>query len=390
MTNTVTVMINGAPFGFWTTASINIQFDTASNEATVSMSERPRDPLPVRLNDPAVVLIDGEPVVTGFVDDIDGDHGFQDHRINITIRDKTQDLIESTIGPKQEHKPPISLKKVCEKTIEQMELEIAVKDFVNPSEFRPSEKVAGQIDVFGHDHLKNWANKRQCVLNTDGKGNLQIDRNRKRLFAGALFKAFEDSPQNNILASRYRNSSKNRANTHKAAGQKSPTDRHWEGRPKDDAPAQANPISTNVGEAKDTAMRPSRRIHYRGRQAIEGETPQKAAAWKANLARAHGVTYEARVQGFYGAGQLWWPGYLVPVFDAHWELAATMFIKGVSFEKSFEGGSITVVSCTVEDAFTENASEQPKSGERGAQKGLGHSAPGRFDPVSGFGGDQFT
>jgi prophage tail gpP-like protein len=385
MVDSVIVIINGQPLAVWTKVSVNLAFGKASNVAKVTLTEKPSDPFPAQLNDKAVVIINGEPVVTGYVDDVDGSHDFGNHEINITVRDKTQDLIESTIGPKQEYKPPISLKDVASGTLKKMGLsDIKVVDNVCPEQFRPSEKVGGSIDTFGHDFLKNWANKRQVVLGTDGKGNLTIDRNQKKRGPGMLFKSFEDSPVNNVLSAQYKNSTKKRANKHSAAGQKSQTDRDWETKPKGVAEGQAGPMSQNIGDAFDTAMRPTRKIHYRGRQAIEGKTPKDAAAWKSNLARADGVTYEATVQGFNQVpGVLWRPGFIIPVRDDHFLLADDMFIKSVTLEKTWKGGSTTKISCTVKDAYTKDASEQPKSGGRGSKPGIGHSAAGRFNGADG-------
>lgn len=378
MSDSIVVMVGSAGFGGWTKVSVDLEFGKASNVAKVTFTERPSNPFPARLNDPAVVLVNGTPVVTGHVDDIDGSHDWSGHEINVTIRDKTQDLIESTIGPKQEHKPPISLNDVCTKCIGLMGLGIGVIDKVGPPPFRPYELVGGAIDTFGHDFLRNWANKRQVVLGTDGKGNLTIDRNLGRRGGGYLFKAFEDSPANNVLRANYRNSSKGRANKHSAAGQKSQADRNWEKQAKSIAEGQANPMSKNLGEAYDTGMRPERKIYYRGRQGIEGSTPKEAAAWKANLARADGVSYDATVQGFTSNGWLWQPGYIIPVFDAHFLIGDDMFIKGVTFEKDWDGGSTTTIKCTVKDAYTKDAAGQPLSGQRGASQGIGHSGPGRF------------
>ena len=385
----VIVMIGGSPFTGWTKVSANLDFGKAANEATVTMTAKPADPFPVALNDVAVVMFDGVPVVTGYVDDINANHSFGQHEINITIRDKTQDLIDSTIGPKQEYNPPKTLKEIADGTLKKMGLsDIKVIDNVSPDPFRPTEKVGGAIDTYGHDFLKNWANKRQVVLNTDGKGNLVIDRNTKKRGPGMLYKSFEDSPRNNVISATYQNSSKDRANKHSAAGQKSQSDPYWETQPKDAKEGQSGPMSKNIGEAYDNAMRRTRKIHYRGRQAIEGATPEKAAAWKSNQARANGVKYEATVQGYSMVpGVLWRPGFIVPVFDAHFLFACDLFIKSVTLESTWGGGSTAKISCTVADAFTEDSSEQPKSQERGAKQGIGHSKPGRYSQGPGGGAD---
>ncbi len=59
--DSVYVIINGSLFDGWVSVDVDLKFDAASNEATVVITERPRDPFPVRLNDTAQVIIGGEP-----------------------------------------------------------------------------------------------------------------------------------------------------------------------------------------------------------------------------------------------------------------------------------------------------------------------------------------
>lgn len=369
----VVVLINGKPFMGWVSVTVVQSFDKATGDGKLTITELPDDPFPVHIGDDAVIEMAGQPVLTGMVYSIDGNHDVKDHKIQITLRDKTQDLIDSTLGPKVENKPPCTLDDVCKKTIGKMGLPIGVIDKIGPPPYRPAEVPVGDIETFGHQYLDNWAQNRQCVLNTDGKGNLVIDRNQGRLGPGMLHKSRDmDDPMNNVLRAQFKNTLQDRHNQTAASAQKSPNDMdYWEGRPKGDAPAQAKPLSKHWGLETDSEIPPTRRRHFRTRSGIDHDSPKKKARWRSNLAKARGFQYVGRVQGFEAApGTLWWHGWMIPVRDDHFLVRDTLFITQVKFHKDLKGGASTEIACTYKDAFSDKGgSGGGKS--RGSKPGIG-------------------
>lgn len=368
----VTIVANGSPFVGWKSVEIEREFDSPVGRCTLTISEKPGDPLPLNLNDDVQVLLDGRPVVTGYGYEIKGKHNKESHGITLTIEDQTASLIDSTVGPNLEFQPEIGLKKVISGTLDNMGLShIEVIDKVGPPAFRPGGEVpVAAIDDTGFDWLDQWTSKRNVLLNSDGKGNIVIDRNRMELKeALSLHKGPEDDPLNNVIEADFANSLEGRHGEKRVAGQKSTNDlKHWEKRPKGDAPAQADQVSKNWGTVKDPTVRADRIQHIRGLKGIEGKTPEDAARWRANLAQARNLTYDATVQGFYQNGELWWPGYTIPVFDYHFQISDVMFIKGVRFKKDWGGASTTGVKCTVKTAYSD---KDPDSGNRSSKRGLG-------------------
>ncbi len=376
--DSVVVMLAGRPFAGWLRVEITQTFDKASGEGTLEISEQPGNPMPADVGDTVVIILAGRPVLTGHVHAVDATHDFKTHTIRMTLRDKTQDLVDSTIGPKVEFRPETTLKKVAEGTLKKMGLSsIKVIDKANPDPYRKGgEMPVGAIDMLGHDWLDAWAKRRQVVLTTDGKGNLVIDRNTKRRLGGFLMKTFEDSPNNNIKKAAYQNSDFGRHNEHNCAGQKSTTDPDWENHDKGYAPARAEPISNNVRKALDSSVRKERKLHFRGVAGIEGKTPEDAAKWRANLARARKYTFNATVAGFTcQSGELWWPGYVIPVRDDHFQISDELFIKEVKFTKDWDGGAETEIHCTFGDAYSDK-SEAGKS--RTGKGGLGAKPSGSY------------
>jgi len=372
------VMLNGRPFQGWLRFTVKQSFDKVTGDGMLEISDQPGNPLPADVGDTAQIILNGRPVLTGHVHEVDASHDDNSHPIRLTLRDKTQDMVDSTIGPGVEFKPPIKLKKVAEGTLKKMGLSsIKVIDNADPDEYRKGgEMPGGAIDKLGHNWLDEWAKKRQVVLTTDGKGNLVIDRNKKKRLGGYLYKSFEDDARNNVKSAKYKNSDFGRHNKHSCAGQKSQTDPDWENHGKDHAPAQSDPLSRNVREAKDSSVRSERRLHYRGGIGIEGKSPEDAAKWRANLAKARKYTYEAEVAGFAcQGGQLWWPGFVIPVFDAHFQISDELFIKEVEFSQDWGKGSVTKIHCTFGDAYSDKA-EGGKS--RTGKSGIGSKKSGTY------------
>lgn len=372
------VMLDGRPYAGTLDIKAETSFDKVEGNARVTISELPGQPFPARIGMPAQLILMGRPVVTGFVNDVDANHGWKDHPINFSFRDKTQDLIDSTVGPGLELKPPVPLKQVVERTVKKMGLNLSVIDKVGAPPFGNAEVPVAGIHEFGFAFCDRWARNRDCVLTTDGLGNVVIDRNQGRRGPGMLYKSFEDDPRNNVLKAKYKASDKDRHNQTAVAGQKSQNDLdYWEGQEKDFEPGQAGPMSKQWGVHIDDEIRAERRRHYRSERGLDGGTPKRAARWRSNVAKARGFQYVATVQGFEMVpGQLWWPGYVIPVRDDHFQVSAELLIVKVQWHLDFKGGATTEVTCTYKDAFSEGGGGG--GGDRGSEGGIGSAASGSF------------
>lgn len=381
---TVTVVVNGAPYQGWKSVTVNQSFDNAAGTAILVVSETQFAKFPIKDGAQVQILLGTTPAITGYVQTVDGSDTWTSHEISLKIDDQTIDFIQSTLGPGHDYKPPIKLADLLRKTLGKMGLgKIGVIDKVNPEEFGPAEVPTGAVDQFGHEFGDQWARQRQTVLNTDGKGNLVIDRNRQEMGAGRLWRARETDPTNalnNIKGAKYKKDISSRYNKTMQASQKSQNDKkHWESRPKGDHPAQALPMSKKWGEAQDTGIRPERKRHYRGSKGLNNSSPKKGAKWRSNLSKSRGFQYSATVQGFErGPGALWWPGKLVTVRDDNWDLADVLFIVAVRFHKDWSKGATTEVSCTYSDAFTE---QDDGTKSRTGKSGVGGSDPGDYAPA---------
>jgi prophage tail gpP-like protein len=382
---TVTVLGLNGPLQGWKEVHVTQTFHKVAGEAQVKMSELPGRPMPLQLGQPTAVLIDGRPVITGYVNAVHGNLSERNHEICVTIRDKTQDFVDSTVGPNLKLQPPITPQQLVQRTVGVMGLGIGVINPVPEAPFEQGEVPSASIDERGFSFCDKWCQKRQLLMNTDGAGNIVLTRNMGLPASGMLYSGFEDSRQNNIKTSTYAVTDLNRHNVNAVNGQKSSNDQQWwESKDKGEATGQADPMQKSWGIGNDSTVRPQRKRYERGVQGLAGSSPNKAAQWRANTAKGNGFHYSATVQGFYGTpgasgGWLWWPGFIVPVFDPHWLLETALLISEVKFTKTWGGGESTTVTCTYPDAFSTDQGGGAAAGARTSSLGVGNVAPGTYD-----------
>ena len=93
------VILDGKTYKGFTKFTVDQSFEKASGQASLQITEQPGNPLPADVGSTCLIIVAGRSVINGYVDSVDADHDWTNHVINLSIRDKTQDLIDSTVGP---------------------------------------------------------------------------------------------------------------------------------------------------------------------------------------------------------------------------------------------------------------------------------------------------
>lgn len=115
--------------------------------------------LGVRWGEPAVVTAGGEPIVTGFVRDINASHDAENHEVTIGIASKTVDETECGIDHKTGHVEKVTLKQILTEygsqldIVETGEMEVVPYHQAEPEEtrFQTVERIARRQGVVLHD-----------------------------------------------------------------------------------------------------------------------------------------------------------------------------------------------------------------------------------------------
>ena len=349
---TISIEVNGLSYDGFESVTVFRSVEAASGEFKFSTSAQPNSPFPIKAGQACRVRVDETVVCAGFVEDVSVSYDATSHRVSISGRDRTCDLIDSTVGPDLELGGPISLPAVVRSTLQRMGLsDIKVIDRVPGLEpFGGAEIVSAEVDKTGFEFLESYARQRQVFLSGDGAGNIVITRAGQVEAIGALQNIYPSDPANNLLSGSFSEKRAERFNRYEIVAQKSPVAIGLFG---GDEPASS--VASQSGVGIDEEIRPTRRLHMQSEEAGDSATAQKRAAWEANIRRARSRKYTATVQGFYqdaGETRLWVPNELVMVNDDFADIHAQMLVWSVEYSYDLTGGSRTTLECAPPDALT--------------------------------------
>ena len=349
--------IDGVPFEGFTQVTVTKSLGAASGAFSATATAIPGDPFPILINDPVRVLVDGEPVISGYIEEVSPSHSETSHLIRISGRDGTADFIDSSVGDISEIVPPISLAQVARATLEGMGIKgVGVEDFANPEPFTKNDLVSAEVGETGIQFLEKYARKRGVLLTSNGEGDLVITRAGLERFPVALISRVAGNPsENNVLSGSASFNHAARFHSYQVVSQLNPA--------AEDMGADPFAVAGQAAEVVDGSIRTGRTTTIVAEEASDDAACSQRASWEANIKRANGTRATMVVAGFKAGGQLWRPNVLVQVENEWLALGAEMLIKSVEYSFS-DRGSLTTIEVVPPDAFTLNATREQRKAER--------------------------
>jgi prophage tail gpP-like protein len=340
--------VNSRQYENFTSIECNVAMDNISGVFSFEATSAKKIAFPIKAGDKCRVLIDDEPIITGFIDIIEITRGANSHLVNIVGRDKTSDAIDATIGALDEFNAPISLTDVIKKTLANADIsDIDVINLVPDLQpFAAGELISGEIGNKVFSFLENHARKKQVVLSSDGDGNIVITRASKTLIASALV-SVDGNQFNNVTSSSAKVDFSQRYHKYVV---------HSQANPVANLGGQPN-ISASVsikGEAIDDEVRNSRILNIKAEQPTDLAGAKLRAEWEKNIRRARSIRYSCSVQGHRAPVSKvpWRPNLLVKVLDDSVDINADMLINAVTYQFSNEGGSTSTLALIDKNAYT--------------------------------------
>lgn len=348
----ITIAVDGVEFGDFESAGVRRAVDELVGGFQFSASIRSGNQYPIRAGQSCKVFVSGVKQINGFVEGVDVSYGEGSHTITMTGRDKSADLVDSTVGPNVDLKGPITLAGICKTTIAAMGLDIKIIDQTTGLEpFEKTEIASPEIDKSGFAFLDSFARQRQAFLTSDGAGNLVITRAGETTSVTGL-KNVVGGQFNNIKTSSSSNDVSTRFNLYQVQAQLNVS--------AFDEDVTAADISNQSGTALDGDIRSSRRLFFQAEESADGLIAKQRAIWESNIRRARSSKYSATVAGFTQEnGALWGINQLVTINDDFADIRAKMLIWSVEFSYSTQNGSTTSLVCVPPDALRLIA-EEPK------------------------------
>jgi prophage tail gpP-like protein len=322
-------------FGGWQRVSVARSIEQIANSFELEVTERwpgQSDSRPIRPGERCTLKLDGEVLVTGYVDDIDVSYDKQAHSLSVRGRDATGDLVDCSAIHKTGQWKNVPLNRIASDLC--APFGIKVKTETDVGDPFPSFKIEPGETAF--ECIERAARLKAVLLNADGEGGLVITRAGNVRGETALVEG------QNILSARGSFSWKERFSTYTVKGHD---------RLDHDAEAMDEHVAPSATVTDDSVTR------YRPRIVLADDHGTRArfrdrAEWEKNVRMGRGLRGSITVQGWTDdAGKLWQPNTLVSVTSPLLYLKeAEMLIVGCMYTLD-DGGSRTALSIARREAF---------------------------------------
>lgn len=345
------IEVNGEVYEGFLEANASIFLDKLTSTFKFRTTSDDAKALPFVGGEECVILVSNQKIITGFIESVEVDGDKDTHNISISGRDKTCDLLDSTIGSLSDIKAPISLKRIIQKVIRHIGTDIDVIDKVNPRLFSKTEDItAPEPGQDAWELIEKYARKRQVLLSSNADGDIVITES-DAIHSGVTLQHKVNDNTNNVLKYSVKYDTTERYNLYEMITQMSPI-------------AAMIAQLTNAGIVNQSAKSVDNNVR-KGRQFVlvaespgSGSEQKLRVDWERNVRKARARVYGATVNGFRNDnGNVWAINELVFVNDEFAGIHADMLINSVSFSINSDSGRSTILELVEKDAFSISQAE---------------------------------
>ena len=275
------------------------------------------------------IFIDDNKVITGFIDKIDINYDANTHSINVSGRDKTGVIVDSSLPDKRVFNAPISLKKVIDNVLSQFSLGIkAVDDVLTIPLFKKTLESNEEDTAF--DFMSRYAAKANVLLTSDNNSNIVITKTGVDFIETILLNQ-KGQIKNNILSANITFDDSHRFGKYTVYAQQI-----------DDVEISNKNQASQKGVALDTSdnINSARQKILILEQEGDISACQDRAIWAANMAKAKAFKYTCTVQGHYhddNKKDLWDINKIVRVVDDFAGIDEFLLIETIEYSTTLQG-----------------------------------------------------
>jgi len=346
MADQVELLTGGRTHGGWQSIRVTRSMEHAAGSFSLAVSERwpgVSAPLQIHNGQACEVLVAGETLITGYVDQVESDLDAASHLVTVAGRDKVADLIDcSAIVEGGQWRG---------RRVEQLAADLArpfdVRVSADVDTGKPLTSFALQTGETVFEAMLRAARLRGLLLVSDSQGGLLITR------AGTQQLSTTLRVGENLLSCNVKSDWRDRFSKYIVLGQ-APGNDYFNG-------TAAAHISATATDRAIQRFRPTRELLLVSDTPDIGATLQDRTQWEANTRAARSFTVTAKVQGWRHAEGLWAPNRLVPVVSAEQHLDDTLLISAVEFGLSESEGTTTTLTLVPMDAFSLEPARQAEA-----------------------------
>lgn len=370
MNNVLSIEINGVKYAGFTSAEITKSLKSMCSKFAFEISVlNDLSKFPIKKGSECRVLVNNKTVITGFVEKISIAYSASDHRITIYGRDKTCDIVDSTLGSDITITAGISLQEIINKVLSYLGLTDKIKVFTDEEiEVFSDEDINNIATNYGEtafEFIARYATKRQVLIITDGDGNIRLVRKPKdsevlntTLVSGSQY-------MSNILSAEIDYDDTNRFYKYIFASQANPNS----------GEKVTGSVITDISQISSIGKTTEKAVNVKT-TALDEDIRQTRiynslqnndaynninilkdrANFEANFRRAKGFNYKVTVQGFTpekDLAKIWEINQLVNIRDDYCDVSpGVMLLNEVVYSQSVDSGSKTTLSFIDKDGYS--------------------------------------
>jgi len=325
--------VAGSFYGGWKSLRVTRSIEQMAGTYDLGITERwpgQPDASPIKPGQKCQLLLDAQPVITGYVDMLASDYDAQRHSLRVSGRDKTGDLVDCSAIHKSGQWHNVKIDQLASDLLKPYDMKVNVDADIG-SAFSSFNIQEGE-SVF--ECLERAARMKALLLTSNPLGDLVITRAGKTRLDYALVEGV------NIKAARAEFSWKDRFSNYTAKGQ---------GRLGADGDQSHSAPSAGISDSVVSRHRP---LVILADAHGENASLKDRVEWERNVRRGRSARGSITVQGWrHPGGELWQPNTLISVTSPMlWLDNAEMLIVGCTWTLD-ERGTNTELAIARPEAF---------------------------------------
>lgn len=339
----IVVAINGTNYAGWKAADVTCSMDALCGSFNVELSDKWSEqqiPREIRPGDSCQVFADGEPVITGYVDVVSPSIGPDEHKVVISGRDKTADMVDCSGEIESFEAYGITLGDLANELAGAFGIQVKTECDVGPAFYR----VAVEPGETAFDCLDRYAKKRGVLCTTDGEGALVLSSRENFKDSGsAIVEGVNLESGSTTLDFR------DRYSDYKTNGQMPSIFK-----------GTRDPVHDQIGKAMDQNVRRYRPLFLSCEMNASCDDARIRSENECAYRAGKSLRVNITVAGWrHSGGELWRPRQLVAVTSDSLYLDGTpLVISTVRYAFSDSGGTVAELELTRPDAYLMQCSGQ--------------------------------
>jgi prophage tail gpP-like protein len=338
----VNIIIGSDKYEGWESVNIKKSIETLTGSFSLALADRfspNQDPFIFHEQDAAVIKIDDEKIITGYIDKLNPSVSGEGVIIAIEGRDKTADLVDCSADYKTNSFNNSTFSTIATELCSVYDIDVVIDTDLSGNKINKFSINTGET-VF--EALERLARAENVIMISDAEGRLVITR------AGTEKADTSLVYGENILSASATFDSTNRFYKYIIKADAA-------GKGKDSWSKNKAGIK---GEAiDDEIIRTARTLIIKAETNSTADLSRKRADWEKVIRKARGFNITASIQGWRRtATQIWEPNLIIPVIIPAFEIDEELLISEVTFKKDSEG-TVADLKLVPKETFT----TEPKS-----------------------------